>query len=164
MPRAGKRSGVVSAAAALGQGRILATQTFASDFRVLSEVRAFVEKWGTEVGLDEEQRYRMKLAASEASANAMEHPDEKSDLTLWAWDRGERFTVDVWHAGTFRVKPGENRSHRGMGLPLMLTSVDEVAFACLPEGGTRVSLSMFLKPATPLELDGLRATPDEYEI
>jgi hypothetical protein len=51
-----------------------------------------------------------------------------------------------------------------MGLPLMLTSVDEVAFACLPEGGTRVSLSMFLKPATPLELDGLRATPDEYEI
>jgi serine/threonine-protein kinase RsbW len=154
----------VSAAAALRQGRILATRTFPSDLHMLSEVRAFVETWGREVGLDEEQRYRMKLAASEACANAIEHPDEKSDLTLWAWDRGDRFTVDVWHAGVFRVKIGRNRSYRGMGLPLMLASMDEVAFACLPEGGTRVSLSMFLKPATCRGLEGPPATPFEYEI
>ena len=154
----------MSAAAALGQGRILATQVFPSDFSVLPDIRAFVEKWGREVGLDEEQRYRMKLAASDASANAIEHPSEKSDITLWAWDRGDRFTVDVWHAGIFRVRTNEHRKSRGMGMPLMLTSVDEVAFACLPEGGTRVSLSMFLKPETPLDVDVPRATPDEYEI
>ena len=112
--------------------------------RVLADVRAFVEKWGKEVGLEEEQRYRLKLAASEACANAIEHPEEGGDLTLWAWDRGDRFTVDVWNAGEFVVRRGENRSHRGLGLPLMLVSVDEVAFACLPEGGTRVSLSVFL--------------------
>ena len=91
----------------------------------------------------------MKLAVSEACANAMEHPEEKGDLTLWAWDRGDRFSVDLWHVGEFRVKTGQNQSHRGMGLPLMLACVDETAFACLPEGGTRVSLSMFLKPGLP---------------
>ena len=104
----------------------------------------------------------MKLAVSEACANGIEHPDEKSDLTLRAWDRGDRFTVDVWHAGGFRVRAGEDRSHRGMGLPLMLTSVDEVAFACLPEGGTRVSLSMFLKSTLHPGPD--RPPPDEHTI
>jgi anti-sigma regulatory factor (Ser/Thr protein kinase) len=137
----------MSAAAALGQGRILAQQIFPSALSSLSAIRDFVEKWGKEAGLDGEQQYRMKLAVSEASANAIEHPQERSDLTLWAWDRGDRFTVDVWHAGEFVVRTGENRSHGGMGLPLMLASVSEVTFACLPEGGTRVSLSMFLKRA-----------------
>ena len=57
----------------------------------------------------------------------------------------DRFTVDVWHAGEFQVKAGRDKQHRGMGLPLMVASADEVSFACLPEGGTRVSLSVFLK-------------------
>jgi anti-sigma regulatory factor (Ser/Thr protein kinase) len=141
------RRDAVSAAAAVGHpgGRVLATQVFPSDFHSLSAIRAFVDKWGKEVGLGEEQRYRLKLAVSEAGANAIEHPEEKSDLTLWAWDRGDRFTVDVWHAGEFKVSTGQNRGHRGMGLPLMLASADEVSFACLPEGGTRVSFSVFLK-------------------
>ena len=72
--------------------------------------------------------------------------------------------MDVWHAGEFRVRTGENRSHRGMGLPLMLASVDEVTFACLPEGGTRVSLSMFLKPAIPVDGHEPRWAPEDYEI
>ena len=132
-------------------GRVLAKRVFPSDFRSLFAIREFVGKWAKEVGLGEEQRDRLKLAVSEACANAMEHPEEKSDLTVWAWDRGDRFTVDLWHAGEFRVKSSRNRGHRGMGLPLMLASVDETAFACLPEGGTRVSLSMLLKPEPPAD-------------
>ena len=120
-------------------------QVFAADLRALRDIRTFAETWGRELGLDEDQRYRMKLAASEAAANAIEHPQERSDLTVWAMDRGDRFTLDLWHGGEFVVKTGVNRRHRGMGLPLMLASVDEVMFASLPEGGTRVSLSMFLK-------------------
>jgi anti-sigma regulatory factor (Ser/Thr protein kinase) len=141
----------VTACAAVGftGGRVLAMQVFPSELRALSTIRDFVEKWGREVGLSEEQRYGMKLAVSEACANAMEHPEDKSDLTLWAWDRGDRFTVDLWHAGEFRVKPAQDRGHRGMGLPLIVACVDEAAFACLPEGGTRVSLSMFLKVGPP---------------
>ncbi len=76
---------------------------------------------------------------------------------------GDRFTLDLWHAGEFVVKTGENRHHRGMGLPLMLASVDEVMFASLPEGGVRVSLSMFLKPAMSRDLDEPGVTPQEHE-
>jgi hypothetical protein len=32
-----------------------------------------------------------------------------------------------------------------MGLPLMVACADEVSFAALPEGGTRVSLSVFFR-------------------
>ncbi len=134
-------------------GRVLlATQVFPADMGALFAVRVFVETWGAKVGLSEWQMFGMKLAASEACANAIEHPEEHSDLTLWAWDRGDRFTVDVWHAGSFRVKTTHDRRYRSMGLPLMVASVDEVLFSCLPEGGTRVSFSVFLGNAERTDL------------
>jgi len=138
---------VVTAAAEVGHsgGHVLAKQVFGADLESLSSIRDFVGRWAGEVGLGEESTYRIQLAVSEACANAIEHPKEKGNVTLWAWDRGDRFTVDVWHAGEFQVKTGRDRGHRGMGLPLMVASADEVSFACLPEGGTRVSLSVFLK-------------------
>jgi anti-sigma regulatory factor (Ser/Thr protein kinase) len=137
----------VAAAAGIDdtRGRLLARQVFAADLESLSVVRAFVGKWAAEVGLAEETTYRIKLAVSEACANAIEHPEQESKIILWAWDQGDRFTVDVWHAGEFQVKVGQQRGHRGLGLPLMVASADEVSFACLPEGGTRASLSVFLK-------------------
>ena len=125
--------------------RVLATQVFPSELRSLSLIRSFVEKWAKEVGLGEEPTYRIKLSVSEACANAIEHPAQKSELTLGAWSSDDRFIVDVWHAGEFRLKSGEDQRHRGLGLPLMVASADEVSFACLPEGGTRVSLSVFLR-------------------
>jgi len=137
----------VTAAAEVGHtgGHVLAKRVFKADLESLSTIRDFVGKWAGEVGLGEEPTYRIQLAVSEACANAIEHPKQRSDITLWAWDRGDRFTVDVRHAGEFQVKTGQGRGHRGMGLPLMVASADEVSFACLPEGGTRVSLSVFLK-------------------
>ena len=126
-------------------GHVLAKQVFKADFESLDSIRAFVGKWAAETGASEEQTYRIKLAVTEACANAIEHPKEKSDITLWAWSRVDSFMVDVWHAGEFQVQTGQDRGHRGMGLPLMVASADEVSFACLPEGGTRVSLSVLLK-------------------
>lgn len=126
-------------------GHVLARQNFKADLQSLLAIRAFVEKWAMEVGLGDEQTFNIKLAVSEACANAIEHPRDKSDLTIWVWNRDDRFTVDVWHAGEFEVKTGQDRRHRGMGLPLMVASADEVSFACLPEGGIRVSLSVFLR-------------------
>ena len=137
----------MTAAAEVGRtgGHVLAKRVFGADLESLGPIRDFVGRWAGEVGLGEEPTYRIKLAVSEACANAIEHPKERSDITLWAWNRGDRFTVDVWHAGEFQVKTGQDRGHRGMGLPLMVASADEVSFACLPEGGTRISLSVFLK-------------------
>jgi anti-sigma regulatory factor (Ser/Thr protein kinase) len=136
---------VTAAEISRASGHVLAKQVFKADFASLAAIRSFAEKWAAEVGLDEEQIFRIKLAVSEACANAIEHPKDKSDLTLWAWGREDRFTIDVWHPGEFHVKNGQDRGHRGMGLPLMVASADEVSFACLPDGGTRVSLSVFLK-------------------
>jgi anti-sigma regulatory factor (Ser/Thr protein kinase) len=138
---------VVVTAAETGHtgGRVLAKQLFKADLESLAPIRDFVGKWAAELGVGQEQSYRIQLAVSEACANAIEHPREKSDITLWAWSRADRFTVDVWHAGEFQVKTGRDRRHRGMGLPLMVASADEVSFSCLPEGGTRISLSVFLK-------------------
>jgi anti-sigma regulatory factor (Ser/Thr protein kinase) len=126
-------------------GHPLAKETFPPVNRSLSLIRPFVEKWAGEVGLAEEPTYRLKLAVSEAFTNAIDHPKEKGDVTLWAWRDRDRFTVDVFHPGEFRVKGPQQRGHRGLGLPLMVASADEVSFASLPEGGTRVSLSVFLK-------------------
>ena len=125
-------------------GQVLAKETFPPHNQSLALIRAFVEKWAGEVGLAEEPTYRLKLAVSEAFANAIDHPKEKADITLWAWRDQDRFTVDVFHLGEFRVKDSQQRGHRGMGLPLMVASADEVSFASLPDGGTRVSLSVFL--------------------
>ena len=137
----------VTAAAEVGHGggHVLAKQVFAADFASLSAVREFVERWAAVVGLGEEQTHRIKLAVHEACANAIEHPKAKSDLTLWAWNHGDRFTVDVWQAGALEIRTSKDPGKRGMGIPLMVASADEVSFACLPEGGIRVSLSVFLR-------------------
>ena len=126
-------------------GQVLAKEAFPADPSSLAPIRAFVARWAEEAGADVERTGRIQLAVTEACANAIDHPKEKSDIALWAWNRADRFTVDVWHAGEFRVKDGQERRRRGMGLPLMVASADEASFACLPEGGTRVSLSVFLK-------------------
>lgn len=126
-------------------GPVLAKETFPPDPSSLAPIRAFVKRWAEEAGVNLERIGRIQLAVSEACANAMDHPKEKGDITLWARRYLDRFTVDVFHAGEFRVKGGQERRHRGMGLPLMVALADEVSFACLPEGGTRVSLSVFLK-------------------
>lgn len=117
---------------------ILAKAVFPADLRSLVTIRGFVEKWANEVGLGEEPTFRIKLAVSEACANAIEHPAEKSDITVWAWQREDRFTVDVWSAGEFRISGDRSPSYsRGFGLPLMVACADEVTFACMPEGGVR---------------------------
>jgi anti-sigma regulatory factor (Ser/Thr protein kinase) len=126
-------------------GQVLAKETFPADFGSLAPIRTFVGVWAKEAGADGERINRIQLAVTEACANAIDHPKEKGDITLWVWNRSDRFTVDVWHSGEFQAKTGQDRGHRGMGLPLMVASADEVSFASLPEGGTRVSLSVFIK-------------------
>ena len=124
---------------------VLASESFKTEMASLRGIRAFVDKWATQLGLDNEKTFRIKVAVSEACANAIEHSPDKHDITLWVWNREGRFTVDVWHAGQFRPRMRQDQDHRGMGLPLMVACADEVSFAAMPEGGTRVSLSVFFR-------------------
>src|SRR3990172_13127705 len=103
-------------------GEVLAKGTFPAEPSSLPPIRAFVSRWAEKAGVHPERSLGMQLAVTEACANAMDHPKEKGDITLWAWRYLDRFRLDVFHPGEFRVKDGQDRPHRGMGLPLMVAS------------------------------------------
>jgi len=112
----------------------------------LSEVRRFVEQVAAETALDLERVFDLKLAVSEACANAVEHAgDDNPALEVSARLCPPRLTFVVTDNGLFRPPSlGRAAQNRGLGLPLMLTLMDEVNFVRLPGGGTEVSLSVLL--------------------
>jgi serine/threonine-protein kinase RsbW len=119
----------------------------------LVDIRSFVEQVATEAALDGERVFDLKVAVSEACANAVEHAGcEKLPLEVSAKLRSERLTFVVTDSGFFHPPCAgrEGIGNRGLGLPLMVTLMDEVTFARLPGGGTKVTLSVLLDGATPL--------------
>jgi len=118
-----------------------------ADTSHLADVRSFVEQVATELALDFERVFDLKVAVSEACANALEHAGcGAAQLEVSASVQAERLTFVVSDAGLFRP-PAAARAEigsRGLGLPLMVTLMDEVSFCHAPEGGTRVSLSVQL--------------------
>ncbi|HLA82552.1 MAG TPA: ATP-binding protein [Thermoleophilia bacterium] len=126
------------------------TRSFPARLDQLAPVRAFVEEIATRVALAGSRAYDLKLAVSEAAANAIEHGQKGGDLGVVAICRADRITVTVSHPGDFRPRPPGDpaRLHRGMGLPIMLALTDEVTVSRLQGGGTCVSLSVYLGSAT----------------
>ena len=113
----------------------------------LGEVRRFVEDVAQQAGLDAERVFDVKVAVSEACANAIEHAGHDNDRLKISSDSCDgRLTFTVADAGNFRPPslPRENRQNLGLGLPLMVALMDEVRFAKAPQGGTIVSLSVVL--------------------
>ncbi len=102
------------------------------------------------VGLDDERTFDLKVAVSEACANAMEHargPTGRVDVC--AEVKGDRLVLEITDNGAFTgPDPGrsEARDHRGLGLPLMIALMDEVAVRRVPGVGTVVTLSLDLSP------------------
>ncbi len=113
----------------------------------LVEVRRFVEEVATEVALDSERMFDLKVAVSEACANVVEHSGcESVPLEVRAHVHAERLTFSITDRGCFKP-PNPTRQaygNRGLGLPLMVALMDEVTFVRSPAGGTRVSLSVLL--------------------
>lgn len=119
----------------------------------LAEVRRFVEEVASQVALDIERVFDLKVAVSEACANALEHAGCGSAwLEVCAHCRPERLTFIVTDQGLFRPPNAEHRQSpsRGLGLPLMVALMDEVSFTRTPGGGTRVSLTVLLEADTAL--------------
>jgi serine/threonine-protein kinase RsbW len=115
----------------------------------LADIRSFVEQVAAEVALGVERVFDLKVAVSEACANAVEHAGcETLPLEVSARLHAQRLTFVVTDNGFFHP-PSTARDelgNRGLGLPLMVTLMDEVTFARIPGGGTRVSLSVLLDP------------------
>ena len=123
------------------------SRSFPSSLDQLKLVRAFVEEVAESVALEESRRFDLKVAVSEAAANAIEHGLNEGDFGIEAIRHSDRITVTVSDRGDFHPRPAHDptRSHRGMGLPLMLGLTDELTVSSRPDGGTSVSLSVFLE-------------------
>jgi anti-sigma regulatory factor (Ser/Thr protein kinase) len=120
----------------------------------LGEIRRFVEQVAQQAAVSPERAFDLKVAVSEAFANAVEHarcPQESVEVS--ARLQARRLTFVIVDTGIFRPPTAGGREafgYRGLGLPLMVTLMDEVSFFRSPGGGTRVSLSVHLdrEPAT----------------
>jgi len=113
----------------------------------LAEVRCFVEEVAREAALDMERIFDLKVAVSEACANAVEHSGcRATSLEVSASLQAHRLTFIVTDTGLFRppTRTQETFQSRGLGLPLMVALMDEVSFSRASGGGTTVSLSVLL--------------------
>jgi anti-sigma regulatory factor (Ser/Thr protein kinase) len=109
-------------------------------------IRQFVEETASAVPLGSSGTFDLKVAVSEASANAIEHGLGDGDLEVSAKHGHGRLTITVCPPGGFRprIDGDPARSHRGMGFPLMLALINELTVTRPRHGGTRVKLSVFL--------------------
>ena len=122
----------------------------------LAEVRRFVEAVAGEAALDPERAFDCKVAVSEACANAVEHAGcESTPLEISAHLDQLRLTFVITDTGLFRPpSPARNDfGSRGLGLPLMVTLMDEVTFAKTTKGGTQVTLSVLIDRGTAPDSD-----------
>ncbi len=114
----------------------------------LAAIRRFIEEIGEEARLEPSRVFDLKVAVSEACANAVEHSGgTHAPLEVCAWFHPDRLVVQVNDSGDFRLPRGERgplTESRGLGLPLMVALTDEVRICKLPSGGTAVTLSVLL--------------------
>ncbi|MHB0976361.1 MAG: ATP-binding protein [Candidatus Aquicultorales bacterium] len=108
----------------------------------LSRVRSAAGKFAAELGFDEAQVYHIKVAVSEAVANAIEHGSPKgtaNKVIVQFEDDGDKLVAQVTDEGQFRSKmptfqPGAG--YRGRGLFLMSALMDEVDIKETEQGTT----------------------------
>ncbi|MEW5706189.1 MAG: ATP-binding protein [Actinomycetota bacterium] len=122
-----------------------------SHSRHLAEVRQEVENVAKECGgFDESDIYQIKVAVSEAVANAIEHGSPLGELNKVHINidcDAEAMLIEVSDQGVFkaRLPVTEGRpSHRGRGIFLMTALVDEVKIM-EHQSGTVVSLMKLKK-------------------
>lgn len=128
------------------EGRYQYSTRVPSDLRHLSDVRRFVERVTDTGELDGNRAFDLKVATSEAAANAIEHSGQNGDqLMLAAEVCPESVTVEVVSEGDFALekRPIDREQSRGMGLPLMAALTDQLTLRHRREGGMSVGLTIF---------------------
>ena len=108
----------------------------------VADVRGFIDSLGLENSLPPERVFDLKVAVSEAVANAIEHAAQWT--TVRVWTQSDRVVVEVGNQGCFvsgQGAPPQDGPVRGFGLRIMLSLADEVAFSGLRRGKTNVRLT-----------------------
>jgi anti-sigma regulatory factor (Ser/Thr protein kinase) len=114
--------------------------TIPADLSRLAEVRLFAERACRAYGFSDEACYQVKLAMSEAVANAIEHGSTTPDdpIRLQVVEEGDALAFYVSDGGTF-INPEMLYDHdtmdeRGRGLGFIELLMDDVAINPSPEG------------------------------
>ena len=105
-------------------------------------LRQGVDRVADECGLPKGARFDLKLAATEAVANALVGAPSDHEVDVFLGADNEAVQVEVRDRGGFRpqVRNGHaQEAEGGRGIPLMLALVDEVEFRAT-RGGTRVRM------------------------
>ena len=121
-----------------------------------ADLRESVEVFSRRYGLSGEERFDLKLAATEAVTNALKGTPGPVEVTVTGEDGA--VTVEVSDRGAFsprRAAPARGpEAEGGRGIALMLALLDDVAFERSPNG-TRVRLTKRRAPVSaPLLLAG----------
>ena len=98
-------------------------------------LRASLDEVADEYGLPGEERFELKLAATEALTNALRN-SAGAPVRIRIVPRPDEIEVEVADRGTFDAA-GSAEREGGRGIPLMLALVDEVEFSSSAVG-TRV--------------------------
>ena len=106
--------------------------------------RELIGESAREAGFSEERVFDIRVACSEAIANAIEHAPVKNHIEITVSLYRDRLEVQVEDPGEFQApyRP-DLRPHRGLGLPLMAKLADHLALYSGPRGGTLVSLTFY---------------------
>ena len=115
------------------------------DLAEVSRARHFISELAAEAGFSEERRFDIQVACSEACANAIEHSSPGSEVVLEVLTYQDRLEVKIDGPGQFEIPAvaATERSHRGLGLPLMAKLSDHLALYSGPRGGTLVALTFY---------------------
>jgi serine/threonine-protein kinase RsbW len=102
-----------------------------------AELREAIDGLGERYGLNAEQLFELKVAATEALTNALRgsSSDRAVDVSLGL--REDAVEIEVRNRGTFELADPtlfDMESEGGRGIPLMIALVDEVEFASTHEG------------------------------
>ena len=112
--------------------------SISADLARLAEARAFADGAAEAYGFDEADRYQIKMAMSEAVANAVEHGSRGSrdEIRLLVRDEAGALTFYVHDNGSFipKMAPRGAMPERGRGLAFMSQLMDEVDVRPGPKG------------------------------
>jgi anti-sigma regulatory factor (Ser/Thr protein kinase) len=119
-------------------------QTSAVDLRFRLQARASsapllrrrLEKWLDQQQVSGRERFEVLLAASEAFANAVEHPllPGAAVVDTEATLHGDELVVAIRDYGTWRDE--RDRAEGGLGFPIMLTVMRDVEVDSQSDGST----------------------------
>ena len=101
-----------------------------ADVGRLKEARDFAEQAAAEFGFDDDDRYRVKLAMSEAVTNAIQHGSSSSldPIHILVREESGALVFEVLDTGRFRprVRRRGDLPESGRGLEFMRLLMDEV--------------------------------------